>query len=97
MKLALLLDDFASSPLPRDVNAYREYRRNSIEFIVARNSRRLARPPKPHDGVAGKTIQRCQRCAAVTAVRRPQGVTRHRLRSTAFYAAAGSCTGLALL
>lgn len=39
VKFALPFDDFLSSPLPRDVNAYREYRRNSIEFIEARNRR----------------------------------------------------------
>lgn len=39
VKFALPFDDFASSPFPRDVNAYREYRRNSIEFIEARNRR----------------------------------------------------------
>lgn len=39
VKFALPFDDFESGPLPRDVNAYREYRRNSIDFIVARNRR----------------------------------------------------------
>lgn len=39
VKFALPFDDFASSPLPSDTNAYREYRRSSIEFIAARNRR----------------------------------------------------------
>jgi hypothetical protein len=39
VNFALPFDDFASSPLPSDTNAYREYRRNSIEFIAARNRR----------------------------------------------------------
>lgn len=32
-------DDFRSSSVPRDVNMYKEYRRRSIEFVEARNSR----------------------------------------------------------
>ena len=32
-------DDFHSSAVPKDVSAYREYRRRSIEFIEARNRR----------------------------------------------------------
>jgi len=39
VKFALPFDDFVSAPLPRDIHAYREYRRNSIEFIEARNRR----------------------------------------------------------
>jgi hypothetical protein len=39
VKFALPFDDFASNPLPSDINSYREYRRNSIEFIAARNRR----------------------------------------------------------
>lgn len=39
VKFALPFDDFVSGPLPRDVNDYREYRRNSIDFIEARNRR----------------------------------------------------------
>jgi len=39
VKFALPFDDFVSSPLPRDLNAYREYRRNSVDFIAARNRR----------------------------------------------------------
>lgn len=39
VKFALPFDDFTSSPLPRDVDAYREYRGNSIDFIAARNRR----------------------------------------------------------
>ncbi len=39
VKFALPFDDFVSAPLPRDVHAYREYRRNSIAFIEARNRR----------------------------------------------------------
>ncbi|MCB1031532.1 MAG: hypothetical protein KDA95_09345, partial [Acidimicrobiales bacterium] len=32
-------DDFAPPSVPRDVDSYKEYRRRSIEFIVARNRR----------------------------------------------------------
>jgi hypothetical protein len=32
-------DDFPPEPLPKDVGAYAEYRRRSIEFIEARNNR----------------------------------------------------------
>lgn len=32
-------DDFQSSPCPKDVGTYEEYRHRSIEFIVARNHR----------------------------------------------------------
>ena len=35
-------DDFASTPLPRDVSTYRTYMNRSIEFVVARNQRILA-------------------------------------------------------
>ncbi len=39
VKFALPFDDFVSSPLPRDLDTYREYRRNSVDFIDARNRR----------------------------------------------------------
>jgi hypothetical protein len=32
-------DDFKRSPLPKDYDAYREFRSRSIEFVVARNDR----------------------------------------------------------
>ena len=39
VKFFMPFDDFESSPVPRDVEAYRKYRALSIEFIAARNSR----------------------------------------------------------
>lgn len=32
-------DDFATSPVPRDLETYQDYRRRSIEFVRARNGR----------------------------------------------------------
>jgi hypothetical protein len=39
VKFSLRFDDFRSPAVPRDVNAYEEYRRCSIDFIEARNHR----------------------------------------------------------
>jgi hypothetical protein len=32
-------DDFRTSPVPKDLDAYKKYRRLSIEFVNARNRR----------------------------------------------------------
>lgn len=39
VKFFMPFDDFASPAVPKDFDAYREYRRLSIDFIVARNHR----------------------------------------------------------
>jgi hypothetical protein len=39
VKFFMPFDDFRASPVPRDVDRYREYRRLTIEFLEARNRR----------------------------------------------------------
>jgi hypothetical protein len=39
VKFFMRFDDFSTSPLPKNVDTYREYRRRSIEFAKARNRR----------------------------------------------------------
>ena len=39
LKFLMPFDDFRTSPVPGDVDTYREYRRLSIEFVEARNRR----------------------------------------------------------
>jgi hypothetical protein len=39
VKFFMRFDDFTTSPLPRDVEEYQEYRRNAIRWVGARNHR----------------------------------------------------------
>lgn len=50
-------DDFASSPIPRDMNGYREYRLRAITFIEARNRRILRFCSEDHPPVRREGVQ----------------------------------------
>jgi len=39
VKFFLPFDDFKTAAVPKDVDTYREFRRRSIDFVIARNHR----------------------------------------------------------
>jgi len=53
VKFLMLFDDFQTSPLPGSLDAYKEYKRRTIAFVVARN-RRIDRYAASYRGTSTK-------------------------------------------